>query len=239
MYNTIAIIGSSGAIGKAFTQLVIENYPMAVVHTFSRYPSASTHQRVLAHQIDYSSEQSIATAAEIASKHRKLDLVFVATGLLHNDTLAPEKALKDITSENLTKIFHANTVTPALIAKHFLPKLNKSDRSIFAAISARVGSISDNQLGGWYSYRASKSALNMIIKSASIEMGRSNKNAIIVGVHPGTVDSSLSKPFQKNVQQGKLFSPAYSAERLLDVLNNLSHEHSGGCFAWDGKEIQP
>jgi NAD(P)-dependent dehydrogenase (short-subunit alcohol dehydrogenase family) len=117
--------------------------------------------------------------------------------------------------------------------------LNKKKRSIFTALSARVGSISDNQLGGWYSYRASKSALNMILKNAAIETNRSNKKAIIVGLHPGTVESNLSDPFKKNVPEGKLFTPDYSAQKLLAVLSSLTIEQSGKCFAWDGKEIFP
>lgn len=128
---------------------------------------------------------------------------------------------------------------PALIAKHLLPKLNKDHPAIFAALSARVGSISDNQLGGWYAYRASKAALNMIIKNAAIEVGRRNRKAIVVGLHPGTVDSDLSKPFQGNVADGKLFTPEDSAQKLLEVLRSLGPEQTGKCFAWDGKEVLP
>ena len=113
------------------------------------------------------------------------------------------------------------------------------EESIFAALSARVGSISDNQLGGWYSYRASKAALNMIIKNIAIEISRVNKKAIIVGLHPGTVDSNLSKPFQGNVPYGKLFTPEYSTQKLVEVLKSLTSKQSGKCFAWDGKEILP
>ena len=163
----------------------------------------------------------------------------MANGILHDEGLTPEKSLRDLSAEKFQRIFEVNTVTPALIAKHFLPKLNREQTSIFAALSARVGSISDNQLGGWYAYRASKAALNMIIKNAAIEIGRRNKQAIIVGLHPGTVDSNLSKPFQGNVADGKLFTPEYSAEKLLDVLENLSPEQTGKCFAWDGQEILP
>jgi len=132
-----------------------------------------------------------------------------------------------------------NTFIPALMAKHFIPRLNLDRQSIFAALSARVGSISDNRLGGWYAYRASKTALNMIIKNAAIETARRNKKAIIVGLHPGTVDSSLSKPFQRNVPDEKLFAPMRSAQDLLKVLDDLNPEQSGRCFAWDGQEVKP
>ncbi len=226
--KNIAIIGASGAIGSAFTTLLSKKYPSASLFAFSRNGE---------HQIDYSSEDSIAEAAELATKEKPLDLVIVANGILHDVEIMPEKSLRDLSAENFHRIFEVNTIVPALISKYFLPKLNTDQSSIFAALSARVGSISDNQLGGWYAYRASKAALNMIIKNASIEIGRRNKRAIIIGLHPGTVDSNLSKPFQSNVAKGKLFTPEYSAAKLLDVLANLTPEQTGKFFAWDGKEI--
>jgi NAD(P)-dependent dehydrogenase (short-subunit alcohol dehydrogenase family) len=228
--ENIAIFGASGAIGSAFTKLLSEKHPNASIFAFSRNGE---------YGIDYSSEDSIAEAAELATKEKPLDLVIVAGGMLHDGELMPEKSLRDLSAEKFHRIFEVNTITPALIAKHFLPKLNKEQSSIFAALSARVGSISDNRLGGWYAYRASKAALNMIIKNAAIEFGRRNKQAIIVGLHPGTVDSDLSKPFQGNVADGKLFTPEYSAVKLLQVLENLSTEQTGKCFAWDGKQICP
>ena len=226
--QNIVILGAAGAIGSAFTNLLSQKYPNASLFAFSRNGE---------HSINYSSEDSIAEAAELAAKEKSLDLVIVANGILHEETLIPEKSLRDLSAEKFHRVFEVNTITPALIAKYFLPKLNKEKLSVFSALSARVGSISDNQLGGWYAYRASKAALNMIIKNAAIEVGRRNKHAIIVGLHPGTVDSDLSKPFQGNVADGQLFTPGYSAEKLLAVLENLSVEQTGKCFAWDGKEI--
>ena len=226
--QNIVILGAAGAIGSAFTNLLSQKYPNASLFAFSRNGE---------HSINYSSEDSIAEAAELAAKEKSLDLVIVANGILHEETLIPEKSLRDLSAEKFHRVFEVNTITPALIAKYFLPKLNKEKLSVFSALSARVGSISDNQLGGWYAYRASKAALNMIIKNAAIEVGRRNKHAIIVGLHPGTVDSDLSKPFQGNVADGQLFTPEYSAEKLLAVLENLSVEQTGKCFAWDGKEI--
>tara|TARA_A100001015_G_C14953994_1_gene697949 strand:- start:101 stop:805 length:705 start_codon:yes stop_codon:yes gene_type:complete len=229
--KNITILGASGAIGSAFTKRLSQKYPNVSLFAWSR--NSATYK------VDYSSEDSIAAAAEIAAKERPLDLVIVANGILHDKDLIPEKSLRDLSARKLHCIFEVNTVTPALIAKHFLPKLNKERPSIFATLSARVGSISDNQLGGWYAYRASKAALNMIIKSAAIEVDRRNKQAIIIGLHPGTVDSYLSRPFQGNVGEGKLFTPEYSAKKLLEVLENLSPEQTGKCFAWDGEEVLP
>ena len=152
----------------------------------------------------------------------------------------PDRNKDDKTSEKKFKeVFFVNTILPSIIAKHFIPKLSKNNQSILAFMSARVGSISDNKLGGWYAYRASKSALNMMIKNLSIEVGRKNKNAILVGLHPGTVNSKLSKPFQSNVPEKKLFTPDQSVNYLLQVLSKLKNEDSGKIFAWDGSEILP
>ena len=132
-----------------------------------------------------------------------------------------------------------NTIGPTLIGKYFIPFLDKNRKNVFAFLSARVGSISDNKIGGWYSYRASKTALNQIIKNFSIEIKRSNPNSIFVGLQPGTVKSNLSKPFEKNVNSTNLFSPEYSAKKLLEVINDLTVEDTGKFFAWNGEEIQP
>ena len=229
-FTNIAVIGASGAIGGACVRRLVERYPAAHVHAFARDAELS---------IDYDDEASIAAAAELAAQAGPLDLVLVATGMLHSGNTLPEKSLRDLSADKFARIFAANTITPALIAKHFLPRLNRERPAVFAAISARVGSISDNQLGGWYAYRASKAALNMVIKNAAIEMSRRNKKAIVIGLHPGTVDSPLSKPFQANVAAGKLFTPEYSAQKLVQVLESLTPAHSGQCLAWDGEVIAP
>jgi NAD(P)-dependent dehydrogenase (short-subunit alcohol dehydrogenase family) len=239
MIHNIAIIGSSGAIGNAFVMRISKMHPKATIHAFSRGQSAAVADNILHHKIDYTCEHSLKAAADIATQNSALDMVIVTTGILHSNDVKPEKSLQELSGEQLMLIFKVNTITPALIAKYFLPKLNTENKSIFAALSARVGSISDNKLGGWYAYRSSKAALNMIIKNAAIEVGRRNKKAIIVGLHPGTVDSDLSKPFQKNVPDGKLLTPDHSVEALLEVLDHLTPESSGKCFAWDGGEIKP
>ena len=228
--QNIAIIGASGAIGSAFARVLSQKYPNSSIFRFSR-----SEYNI----IDYANEDSIAEAAEIASKELPLDLVIVTNGVLHHQGLMPEKSLHDLSAAKFHKAFEVNTIIPALVAKYFLPKLNKQSPAIFAALSARVGSISDNKLGGWYSYRSSKAALNMIIKSAAIEVSRQNKQAIVVGLHPGTVDSDLSKPFQTNIAPNKIFTPEYSVEKLLGVLDGLSTDQTGNCFAWDATQIMP
>lgn len=236
-YDHIAVIGSSGAIGSAFVRQLALAHPNGVIHAFSREPTQYVQENIRGYRIDYTDEASIAEAASCAAQQGPLDLVLVASGILHDNGMMPEKSLRDLSAEKFHHLFAVNTVLPALIAKHFLPKLAKNRRVVFAALSARVGSITDNQLGGWYAYRTSKAALNMIIKTASIEMARRNKQAIIVSLHPGTVDSGLSKPFQANVPEGKLFTPDYSAGKLLAVVDKLTTEDSGKHFAWDGQPI--
>ena len=142
-----------------------------------------------------------------------------------------------MTADHLLRDYRINTVGPALVAKHFLPLLPRDRRAVFAALSARVGSISDNRLGGWHSYRASKAGLNMILRNLAVELARSHPQAVVAGLHPGTVATDLSAPFQKGVRPEKLFTPAYSAERLLAVLDGLTPADSGGVFAWDGARI--
>ena len=229
-FKNIAVIGSSGEIGNAFVQILSNQYPNANLYAFSRKGP---------YEIDYSNEDSIAQAANVASSKGSLDLVFVANGMLHSEDITPEKSMKEISKKNFQQLFEVNVIVPALIAKYFLPHLNRDNKSVFASLSAQVGSISDNQLGGWYAYRSSKAALNMMIKNASIEIRRKNQNAIVIGLHPGTVDTSLSRPFHKNIPIEKLFTPSQSAEKLLQVITSVTHNKSGKCISWNGEEILP
>ena len=145
--------------------------------------------------------------------------------------------MRAMSLEAFQKSFMINTFGPAVTAKYFLPLMRRDRKAVFAALSARVGSISDNRIGGWYAYRASKAALNMVLKTLSIEFGRRFKETVIIGMHPGTVDTDLSKPFQGNVPEGKLFSPEFSAKKLLSVIDQAEPRDSGLLFAWDGEKI--
>ena len=240
MKKTVAIIGSSGAIGNAVAEILLDDDGVEAIYRFSRNDSNENSDRVKNLYIDIEDEESIKDCIKNLSKDIKFDLVFVATGILHNDNdIFPEKSIRDISQSKLEKVLLVNTIGPALVGKYFIPYLRKDSKSIFAFLSARVGSISDNKLGGWYSYRASKTALNQIIKNFSIEVRRSNPNAIFIGLQPGTVKSFLSKPFEKNVRPENLFTPEYSATKMLEVIDNLSLEDTGKIYAWDGEEIQP
>ena len=231
--KTAIVIGASGGIGAAFANALEDEGEYDRVLKVSRSGPDDI-------RMDIASEESIKNVADWC-QHQKIapSLVFVATGLLHTTKNRPEKSLRDLESDWLAENYRVNAIGPALVAKHFLPLMPKDGITKFAAISARVGSISDNRLGGWYGYRASKAALNMMIRNLSIEWSRKNKRSIIVALHPGTVDTPLSKPFQANVPSGKLFDTERAALQLLDVLDDLKPVDSGEIFAWDGEEINP
>ena len=224
------VIGASGGIGAAVCSLLQESNRVGQVLALSRSDPANN--------IDLADEASIAAAAGRAAQLPNLRLVFVATGLLHDgDDLQPEKALRALDPVAMARNFAVNATGPALVLKHFAPLLPRQGKAVFAAISARVGSISDNRLGGWYSYRASKAALNMLLRTAAIELGRTRKELVVLGLHPGTVDTGLSKPFQSNVSEGKLFTPEQSAQYLLEVIDGVTPEHSGSVLAWDAQTV--
>jgi NAD(P)-dependent dehydrogenase (short-subunit alcohol dehydrogenase family) len=235
----VAVIGSTGGIGKAFLQVLSNDPAEPNLIAFSRRSSPKEESDWLSSELELENETSIIEAVAFTKKTLgALSAVFVTTGLLHeNDYVQPEKSWRSLDAYALEKVLRINTVGPSLVAKHFLPLLKKDSKSVFACLSARVGSIEDNRLGGWYAYRASKAALNMILKTLSIELARSNPNAICVGLHPGTVDTALSKPFQSNVKPDKLFTPEKSATALLSVVNRLQPADTGKCFAWDGEVI--
>jgi NAD(P)-dependent dehydrogenase (short-subunit alcohol dehydrogenase family) len=225
--STAIIIGSHGGIGSALVAALRDE------RTFTDVIGLSRHDG----DFDLTDEASIKLAAERMARYASPSLIIVATGMLSEGTRGPEKTFKDIDADWMMRNFAINTVGPALIAKHFLPLLPRDQLSVFAALSARVGSISDNRLGGWYSYRAAKAALNMTIKNAAIELSVAHKRAICVALHPGTVDTNLSKPFQGRVAPGRLFDAERAALQLLDVIETFKPSDSGKCFAWDGEEI--
>lgn len=238
----IAIVGARGGIGNAIIEQVSNNASVKTLFACSRKLSDSgvpnKDSTVIPIPIDLSDEDSVQYAATcIRQCDIQLNIVLACTGFLHDELSRPEKSLQQLSPEHFLKSMTINALGPALVAKHFLPLMNKQSRSFFGALSARVGSISDNGLGGWHSYRASKAALNMLIKNIAIEYKRKLPHLIVAGLHPGTVDTPLSKPFQGNVKPEKLFDPEKAARQLLTVIDNLSEKDSGYCFAWDGQKI--
>ncbi|MDP1908205.1 MAG: SDR family NAD(P)-dependent oxidoreductase [Hyphomicrobium sp.] len=228
------VFGASGGVGGAFVQRLTADPRAGAVYAGARRkldaPAAFT--------FDLEDEASIERACSEMAADGPLHLVIVATGVLHQgEALAPEKTWRAMSPDAFARAFAINATGPALIAKHMLGHLAKGEKAVFAALSARVGSIADNRLGGWHAYRASKAALNMLIRNFAIELGQRNRTACAVALHPGTVDTALSQPFQSGVRPEKLFTPDQSAGHLLDVIDTLTLAHSGKLFAWDGAEV--
>lgn len=236
--KNVAVIGSTGGIGTALCARLLQDPATATLHSLSRNPQSIADSRVRALSLDLCDERSISRAADKVAASGPLDLVIVATGILHEGHMQPEKSLRDIDAEKMRRVIEVNTIGPALLAKHFLPHMRRQGKSVFAAISARVGSIGDNRLGGWVSYRASKAALNMVLKTMAVEHARRWPDGIIAALHPGTVATDLSQPFSSRVPADKLFSADTSAAHLLSVIDQLRPGDSGGFFAWDGSPIQ-
>lgn len=234
MGNIAILIGSQGGIGEALKQAMHDHNHIKKTICFSRNEGPDGHF------INYENEQMIADAAKYLKDNDIIpNIVMVATGLLSNADNRPETQITQINAAWAQQNFMINAIGPALIAKYFLPLMPRNKPIYFGILSAKVGSISDNGLGGWHSYRASKAALNMIVKNLSIEWKRKNKESRIIAMHPGTVDTPLSKPFQRNVKPEKLFTPERAASQLLHVLMECPSEHSGALLSWDSSIIAP
>jgi NAD(P)-dependent dehydrogenase (short-subunit alcohol dehydrogenase family) len=236
--SNVAVIGASGGIGRAFVELLADDIGVRQVHAMCRVPGEWQESKVVSHRLDLMDEESIEAAAAAAICEAPLDLVIVATGILHRgERIRPEKAMREIDPESLAEVMAVNAIGPSLAAKHFLPRLRRRHKAVFAALSARVGSISDNRLGGWTAYRMSKAALNMLVRTTAIEQARTARDSVVVALHPGTVSTELSQPFTGRVPESKLFTPQIAATRLLGVLDGLVPDQTGGFFAYDGATI--
>lgn len=221
-----AILGASGGIGHALTKQLEASFSFDQVIGLSRQSDPG---------FNLLDEASIEAAASNLSELGEIRLIIDATGFLHDEDQSPEKSLRELNAEKLMRAFALNAIGPSLIMKHLFPKLPREGKAVFATLSARVGSIGDNQLGGWYGYRASKAALNQLLRTASVEIRRRRPEVICVALHPGTVDTDLSSPFSKdglNVQ-----SADDAASRLISVIDGLSTKHHGGFFDHMGKKI--
>ena len=241
------IVGASQGIGLGFVKALLQREN--VERVFATYRSQETSSELFALQqlygdrlkclrVDVTQESQIAKAIEqIQTSINELHLAIYCVGVLHEGDLTPEKSLRQINADNLIYSFQVNSIGAVLLAKHLMPLFKKSSRSIFASISAKVGSIGDNRLGGWYGYRASKSALNMFLKTTAIEYSRRCPKTIVVALHPGTTDTKLSKPFQKNVPPDKLFAVEHTVNLLSKIISSLKQQDSGEFFSWDGSKL--
>lgn len=245
---TALVQGSSRGIGLGLVEILLENDRVARVVACARSPATSPGLMALGESygdrlqtcsLDITEPQQLeALADRLRGERIRPHLVINVAGILHDgDRLAPEKRLEDLDFDQMQRVFAVNALGPALLCRHLLPLMARDGKAVLAALSARVGSIEDNRLGGWYAYRSSKSALNQILRTVSIEARRRFKNVVIAALHPGTTDTDLSRPFQANVPENKLFSTRFVARQLLDVIDQLDLDDSGGFFAWDGQAI--
>lgn len=243
------VTGASQGIGLAMVRHLFSMPQVTRVYACSRHACENHALRELAEQqgermtllnADLAKEDDIAVLARrVGEQDPQVHWLINCAGLLHDteQDLRPEKRIEEIDITRLEKQFRINAFAPILLARYFLPLLRHNHPATFASLSARVGSISDNHLGGWYGYRASKAAQNQFLRTFAIEAKRRAPNLTVLVLHPGTTDTGLSRPFQANVPKDKLFSPSFVAERLLDQVFNCDTEDSGHFFAWDGSEI--
>ena len=220
------VIGAGGGLGHALAASLERGGAYGSVVRLGR----STHPA-----LDLLSEASIAEAASWAGAQGEVRLVLDATGFLHDARFRPERALREIDPAHMAHAFAINAIGPALLMKHFCPLLPRRDRAVFATLSARVGSIGDNRMGGWHSYRASKAALNQLVRTAAVELRRHNPEALCVALHPGTVDTPLSQPFAKTGLDAR--PPDVAAREVLAVLDGLGPVSTGGFFDQHGGTV--
>nr|XP_060624735.1 C-signal-like [Anolis sagrei ordinatus] len=257
----VLIQGASRGLGLQFCKHLLASREEVLVLATCRRPSeaealqalrAEFPRRLALYPLDATREAEVRQAAEaVAQEHAGLDLLVNCGALLHPRGGRGETSLRDVAAQDLALTLATNSIGPLVVAKYFTPLLlngtgafgrqstdpGKKHQAILVNMSARVGSIGDNALGGWYSYRMSKAALNMATKNLSIELRRGKAKVICVSLHPGTVNTDLSKPYHKNVPKGKLFSPEHSVNCLMSIINNLDMEQTGKFFAWDGSEL--
>lgn len=244
-HGVALVQGASRGIGLGLVRALLASGRFARVIATCRDPASADRlqavddARLTIRRLDVVClDQFDALAAELERSQLRPQLIVNAAGILHDDGLAPEKRIEDLDAAALQRVFAVNAFAPVLLLQALRPLLPREGKVVFAAISARVGSIGDNRLGGWYAYRASKAALNQFIRTAAIELKRRNRNAIVAALHPGTTDTALSKPFQARVPADRLFSVEQTAGYLLDVIDGLDESDSGGFFAWDGTAIE-
>lgn len=247
--GNVLIQGASRGIGLEFVRQCLAEFRVGHVFATCRSPvhaadlatlAAAAGGRLTVLPLEVTNEASIAAAAAAtAHKVSRLHLVVNCAGVLHDATcgMRPERRLADVRPESLARAFAVNAIGPLLVARHFEQLFAHADRAVFASLSARVGSIEDNRLGGWYAYRASKAAQNMYTRTLAIEWARSRHNVVCVALHPGTTDTDLSRPFQGNVPEGKLFGVERTVSQLLEVIDRMQPADTGQFFAWDGERI--
>ena len=242
----VLVTGASSGIGHALLRELLENRHVARVFAVSRSATSNVAldelkrhhgERLQRVDADITNEDDLAILKDATRELDALHLVINAAGILHEDALAPEKSIEQASMSTFERVFAINAFAPLLLAKALLPQLCRGQPAVFASLSARVGSISDNRAGGWYAYRASKAAQNQLMKTFAIEWKRRNTLGTCLLLHPGTVDTPLSAPFQSNVPADQLFDPRRAAIQLLGIIAGAVPQDSGRFIAWDGQDI--
>lgn len=235
------VIGANSSIAQSIIEQLFDDRAVEQITAISRNTNPALESKFGSSLkwicCDNSEESIKGVCSQLSTSEKDFSHVFICNGLLHTERIAPEKRLEDVDTEKLQAIFHVNTIVPMLWLASLAPLLRSKIDCSVAVFSARVGSIEDNRSGGWYAYRASKSALNMLVKTASIELRRRAPNVKLVAFHPGTTDTELSKPFQSNVPEDKLFTPRFVASSLLRIMTNLNRESGAEFLDWAGKPI--
>lgn len=231
------VIGASSAIAQAAITLLVNNPECLRVFTASRHPTNAFSNKVTPLLCDYS-ERSIEDVCQTLAPYAgSITRVLLCNGILHTTNTMPEKKLENIHAEQMAHLYHCNTIIPMLWISRLVSVLEGQTAVKFAVFSARIGSISDNRMGGWYSYRASKAALNMLVQTSAIEYARRAPNVKLIAFHPGTTDTPLSKPFQRTVPKGKLFTPEFVASRVLSILDDAKTDQQASYLDWDNTPI--
>jgi len=232
------VIGASSRIAQAAIAQLSSQNDCRMVYTVSQFPPRFFSRKIRPLLCDYSPKSIEEICQYLLTNTKNLSKVLICNGVLHNTQYTPEKKLEDIQSEQLAGLYRSNAIVPMLWLSQLIQVLKGEKATQIALFSARVGSISDNKMGGWYAYRASKAALNMLIQTSAIEYARRAKNVKLIAFHPGTTDTPLSKPFQKSVPVGKLFTPEFVAQRLLSIMDNAKMDNQASFIDWDNKKIE-
>jgi len=244
--STAVVVGASRGIGLAITKALLANTQVKRVVASYRQPVTASEllalddERLHRVQLDVTEATDIQQLVQLI-KHLegRPDFVIHCAGILHEKGIQPEKALNQCDAATLRRVFEVNSIGPLMLARALIPLMPRSRTAHFTVLSAMVGSIADNRLGGWYAYRASKAALNQFMRTLSIECRRTHPGLCITSIHPGTTDTELSRPFQANVKAGKLYTPEQSARRILRVVGKSAADQSGQFVNWDGEPIMP
>jgi len=233
--HSALVVGASGGLGRALVHELLHVFPtIQVIATQYSSPIPFTHPRVKWERVDVRNADEI---AQLAKQTSQLDWLINCVGFLHSEKSGPEKTIRAFNTEFLMHNIQVNTLPTLLLAQYFSPLLKSSDAPLLASLSARVGSIDENYLGGWYSYRLSKAALNMALKTLSVEWQRTHPKGCVASLHPGTNDTSLSKPFQAGVPVGQLLNPSDTARKLINLLSSLGAQDSGQFWTWEGDKL--